>query len=344
MKKILKIIIKMTFSDEVLWEICKHSDTSTILKLYTINRSFNSYCKLYEKQFIELLFYGAGYVNLMNYPKERLINIIRILGGVYKLSSGLITDSKTMRNYGSVIKTFMYNNVTHYNCSNSNMYSLPVMPNIRVLNCSYNKLSFIPYYKKLEVLICSNNLLYFISFGDNNSLRKIDCSNNFIKRLPRLKHCEYLECSNNFIKRLPQLDNVKHLNCSYNAISSIKGVYNAEYINCSYNKITMIYDLENIRYLYCNCNRLSCLPDMKTLEILAANFNKLLVLPKLNKVRKIHCNNNNLMYILKLSDDIEFLDVRNNRLLRFTTLDLIDKVKSEKMELLYDNTLIDLDI
>jgi hypothetical protein len=203
------------FSNHIFWEIIKHSDIYTILKLYKINRSFYNFCNQYRYQFIKILFYQSGYINLMNFSYFNLFFIIKKLG-VYNLEKALITDYDTLGKYDFTTRKFFYNNIISYNCSGCNLYSLPIMPNLRILNCSLNKLTYIHNYPKLEVLICNYNLIYFIALKNNNRLKKLSCNSNFLKRLPELNHCEYLDCSENYISKLPKLPKIKYLNCFYN--------------------------------------------------------------------------------------------------------------------------------
>ena len=207
-------------NNDVLWEILKKSDVETILKLYKINNSFYNYCRTYYSQFIRIIFYQSGYVNLMNYSTETLVFIIKKLG-IYNLQSALKTDYKTVKKFCVTIKTLLYKNMIEFNCSNCRLYNLPHMPNLRVLNCSLNNLTYIYTYPKLEVLICDNNSIYFIVLKNNNILRKLSCSSNVLKKLPRLDNCEYLDCSINNIRRLPPLPKIKYLNCNANNLQRI---------------------------------------------------------------------------------------------------------------------------
>lgn len=223
-------------NNDILWEILKFSDVETILKLYKINYSFYTFCKRYSSQFIRIIFYRSGYVNLLKYSDDLLISVIRSIG-IYNLQTSLKTDYETVKKTPSFVRNLLYRNITEFNCSNCRLYNLPQMPNLRVLNCSYNKLTYIYNYPKLEVLICDNNLIYLLILR-NNKLRKLSCSSNFLKKLPNLEKCEYLDCSINNIKRLPNLPKIKYLNCSTNDLQRItdKNISNeTEHINISNN-------------------------------------------------------------------------------------------------------------
>lgn len=223
-------------NNDILWEILKFSDIETIMKIYKINYSFYDYCKRYNAQFIRIIFYQAGYVNLLKYSDDSLKSVIKSIG-IDNLSSSLKTDYETVKKTSLLVRTLLYRNIIEFNCSNCRLYNLPHMPNLRVLNCSYNKLTYIHNYPKLEVLICDNNLIYLIILRNNN-LRKLSCSSNFLKKLPQLDKCEYLDCSVNNIKRLPHLPKIKYLNCSTNDLQCIteKNISNEiEHINLSNN-------------------------------------------------------------------------------------------------------------
>jgi Leucine-rich repeat (LRR) protein len=158
--------------NEILWQILEKSNVKTILNLRVINKSFNNYCKKYKKQLIRIIFRQAGYVTINDFSYKELLEVIYKIG-IHKLESSLITDYETMKNYETKIRHFMYKNITNYNCSHSNLYHLPLMPNLRVLNCSFNRITYIPNYPKMEILLCNNNVVYFITMRDVNKITRI---------------------------------------------------------------------------------------------------------------------------------------------------------------------------
>ncbi len=321
--------------NEILWDILEKCNVETILNIRLINKNFNNYCKRYKKQLIRIIFRQAGYTNLGDSSYEELLDVIKKLG-IYNLESVLITDYETMQGYDFKLRQFMYNNITNYNCSHSNLYYLPQMPNVRVLNCSYNKITYVPNYPKLEILLCNNNVVHFLMLKAEK-IKKLDCSDNFIKRLPKLQSCEYLNCSNNFIQTLPLLPKIKYLYCSFNAISVIDNLPNIEILDCKYNKISLLEGIDNVKYLYCNNNRLVYLPCITKVQVLSANSNKLMKLPNMPNLVELYCNNNKLIYISKISEKIKKIEVKNNPQLSFLPHNLFLK----NIDFNFENTNID---
>jgi Leucine-rich repeat (LRR) protein len=145
------------------------------------------------------------------------------------------------------------------------------------------------YWKLKTQLLVPGEQLYNLDnyLPLSNDLKILDCSNNYIKKLPELPDTlTNLSCSNNFLQEFPKLPNgLTELYIKHN--EDIKKIYklpvNLEILNCAYTDIMELPILpKKLKELSCDNNNLEELPELPNeLEYLCVGRNKLKKLPEL---------------------------------------------------------------
>ena len=111
--------------------------------------------------------------------------------------------------FNEIVKLDNYNDIIHIKCWNSNLSSLPELPNsLEILYCGYNILSSLPELpNSLKILKCFNNNIDRLPKLPN-SLIELLCYNNNLSSLPELPNSLiYFSCNNNNLSSLPELPN-----------------------------------------------------------------------------------------------------------------------------------------
>lgn len=70
-----------------------------------------------------------------------------------------------------------------------------------------------------------------------NTVKFLDCSWGWVKKLPKLPNCKELNCSNNELVRLPDLPMCSKLNCSGNLLVRLPDLPKCFQLDCSNNKL-----------------------------------------------------------------------------------------------------------
>ena len=131
-----------------------------------------------------------------------------------------------------------------------------------------------------------------------------------------------IDISRRGLTKLPDLSRFKKLKtlyCQHNELTSLNSLIHHELIelNCSYNKLTSLPDL-NVLTLDCRNNQLTSLPPFINLIELFCSNNQLTSLPTfgLNNIEILNISNNKLTYLscLALNDKLRLLDCSHNEL------------------------------
>ena len=98
------------------------------------------------------------YTTNFDYIFWQLIKKYQIESGKGSLvrMNGKINDSSS--DYEIVKEYFRYYDMTELDCSNENLTSLPLFPELTYLDCENTQLTSLPLLPKLKELRCSNNL------------------------------------------------------------------------------------------------------------------------------------------------------------------------------------------
>jgi Leucine-rich repeat (LRR) protein len=159
----------------------------------------------------------------------------------------------------------------------------------------------------------------------NDNIIKLDCSNNKLNSLARIKNLtnlEILNCSFNKLTSLSEIENLtnlKILNCSFSKLTnleSIKNLTNLTTLNCSDNQLSSlvgIKNLTNLTELYCSGNQLSSLVGIENL----------------NNLTKLYCSNNQLDSLAGIENltNLMELDCRNNQLTNLESIKNLTNLK-----------------
>lgn len=133
--------------------------------------------------------------------------------------------------------TDIISRISYLDCSNSNLTSIPDLPNCQILVCDNNKISFIHQLPECVFLSCNNNKI--LTIESIPKCRKLLCSNNKLFSLPYLPECEYIDCSNNEIDLIGEdLAQLKTLICNNNKITELPvAMLRCERLECKGNRI-----------------------------------------------------------------------------------------------------------
>ena len=194
-------------------------------------------------------------------------------------------------------------------CSNNNIAQLPECGKLQILVCNDNQLINIPIYPDLQTLSCANNNI--TSIADMKNIIELFCYYNQITRIPTSPYIR-LNCSKNFITKLPELLQVEELICDHNKLTILPDVPRATNINCSYNQITKIENIENVTVFDCAYNKIKKLPTLKYVVELDCRNNKLESLPDLPEARYVDAGDNKITKLRELSN-VEKLNISYNR-------------------------------
>ena len=205
------------------------------------------------------------------------------------------------KNIESIEGIQYFKNLKELFCYESNLSSLPVLPNsLSLLDCSFNQLSSLPSLP--------------------SSLTHLNCENNQLSSLPSLpSSLTYLNCGNNPLKSLPSLpSSLTGLYCYANQLSSLPSLPGSlTGLYCGGNLLSSLPPLPSSLYqLYCNNNQLSSLPALpSSLSFLHCFDNQLSSLPALpNSLGVLECFNNQLTSLPSLPSSLYYLNCHENPL------------------------------
>lgn len=158
----------------------------------------------------------------------------------------------------------------HIFCSRNCFKELPNLnkfTSLKVLDLSHNKLKYLPKLPDLEELCFANNLISDTSNLPLNLLR-MDCSNNSIRKLPKMDRLTHLNCHKNKLKELPKMDSITELICHDNRLKTINSYHKMTYLDCSNNNVSKIEDQKLLEELCCDRNPIRDIPCFMKLNFL----------------------------------------------------------------------------
>ena len=200
-----------------------------------------------------------------------------------------------------------FKNLKELFCYESNLSSLPVLPNsLFLLDCSSNQLSSLPSLP--------------------SSLTHLNCENNQLTNLPTLpSSLTFLNCCGNQLSSLPSLPgSLNDLCCGGNQLSSLPSLPGSlTGLYCGGNLLSSLPSLpSSLSQLYCNDIQLSSLPALpNSLNVLYCPNNQLSSLPALpNSLDRLECDNNQLSSLPSLPSSLGILYCSNNQLTSLPSL------------------------
>ena len=168
--------------------------------------------------------------------------------------------------FEEILKLDDYNHIIYMDCYNTNLSSLPELPNSLInLYCSNNDLSSLPELpNSLTKLHCNNNNLSSLPELPN-SLKQLWCHHNNLSSLPKLPNSLIkMYCSNNNLSSLPEFPNLLEIYMINNPICDYIIYYFNSYVDDYFEHQTnmkrkFINKIENWfldckynpKYLYC---------------------------------------------------------------------------------------------
>ena len=135
-------------------------------------------------------------------------------------------------------------NCEYLDCSYNQLTTLPDLPKCEYLNCSYNRLTVLPHLPKCRNLLCYQNLL--ITISSLNQCIKLVCYQNRLTSLPNLPNCQQLSCQTNDLTSLPYLPNCQELNCFNNYLSDLPNLPSCRKVYCHNNRLTNLPNLSHL--------------------------------------------------------------------------------------------------
>ncbi|QKF93759.1 leucine-rich repeat protein [Fadolivirus algeromassiliense] len=162
----------------------------------------------------------------------------------------------------------------------SHIDDLSIFKELIVLDLCENNLTTLPILpEKIEELLIKHNYISSIDeLSQCDYLKRLDCSNNTIKKIPMIDSLEILRCDQNVITEIPRLINIIKLSCSDNQLKNLNDMPYVEIIDCEKNFIETIEGYKNLKELYCNKTNVNCIRNLPKLEVLhcyKSNFTQL---------------------------------------------------------------------
>lgn len=280
--------------EEVLLKI---NDLPTLSNFCKSNKAARELCKIHRVALCQRL------IRIYEVDYKDPTNFIYVMNGVTRrtvIKKGKVDYCRALHLYAN----FFYEKVIV--CSNKNISSIPLYPNVQKLVCDGNKLKTLPEgMTKLVYLDCSENKIKSLP-KEMNELIHLDCAYNELRSLadnyfPKL---EYFDCSINNLITLPiGMQELIHLNCSDNMLTSLPDhIHNLEFLNCSHNRLKELpNDISNLTFLNCSQNRFKELPL------------------RLFKLRTLYCSGNLFSSSYLKNDKADFNNIEGYKLYVITT-------------------------
>jgi len=274
----------------------------------------------------------------LKYMKQRDIDI-EVLKKLNKDVPELFQENKDTVKYR--IKDCIKDGGFFLDLNNLNLNKLPKTPQ-RVLdyklqsNCDSgrkNKILSGNMPLSIRHLFISNNRLTNIDeLSKLHNLETLDCSNNKLKKLPKLSETlKELSCQNNDLTNLDNLllcngnINIIRLDCSYNIINNIPRLFKLISLNCRNNLLGSLPNLPNLKNLKCQYNKLKLLGRYPDLEHMECNDNVLTKIENFPKLLNLYCESNRINKLNNM-DSIIMLYCYNNKLSKIPYFKTVDTI------------------
>lgn len=165
---------------------------------------------------------------------------------------------------------------------------------LQVIDISNNNLTRLPKLPEhIEELTVKNNKLFNIdSLSKCDCLKRLDCSENTIVKLPVIDNLEILICDKNKIDNMPLYKTLKKLSCCDNFITDIPEMNYLEVMECDKNRISIINNLQSLKELYCNKDPFEEIRGVPKLEILHCCRTKVKKIEYIFSLKELVCDDN----------------------------------------------------
>jgi len=196
---------------------------------------------------------------------SRLADMIENIDAVTKDPD--LTKSRTIiLDYSHLnLETLRYpkeiNLLTHLDLSNNNLQNIPSLKfsNIEIFDCGSNKLTQLPPLPSTIIEInCVDNIISSLDpiLPLCPRLKRIDCSFNKLKSIPKFTMIDTIVFSNNAITSISDLPTVTTIICNENGLETVSNLPRLKVLDACYNKLKSITDLPSLEELYCSNNLL----------------------------------------------------------------------------------------
>lgn len=185
---------------------------------------------------------------------------------------------------------------------------------LQIVDLGSNKLKELPRFSdSIEEISCRGNLLTELNLKDYDyqGLKRLDCSENKIKKINTIDSLEILVCNQNELEEINEFKKLKKLDCRENKIKKISSLSCLEIIDCSKNQITQL-NLSNIKEIYCNSNLIENFSNLENIKVIHCKDNNIKKLDYYPTLEELMCNytgnvkiskSYNILEVIKKDDD-----------------------------------------
>jgi Leucine-rich repeat (LRR) protein len=180
----------------------------------------------------------------------------------------------------------------------SELIDLSFLNKLIVLDASNNNISIIPKLPdSIEELIIKNNKIENENLGAYTHLKRLDISNNKLRRLSVINSLKILVCDDNNLKQIKSYPKLKKLSCERNSIEEIKVSPCLSILECEHNKLVIIENFPNLKWLYCSYNDITCMQQLPKINVIYCMYNKLNTITYFSTLKELACDYNNKLSI-----------------------------------------------